>query len=177
MTGIRFKQRKTIRLRGYDYSSPGAYMVTICACNRLKVFSSLNRGAVILSETGRIVERCWLDIPKHFPGVKLDVWVVMPNHLHGILAFVSERPGGIYPAPTARPGAGGLPELGNVVGVFKAAVSREARRKGITRGPLWQRGYYEHVIRNQTDLDSAREYIALNPLRLDLPEYPFAWPE
>ncbi|MCE5269674.1 transposase [bacterium] len=170
------RQRKNIRLRDYDYSSPGAYMVTVCAEIRLSVFGALKNGTVDLSEIGRIIEKHWLDLPAHFTGVGLDAWVIMPDHLHGILLFELDGPGEAGLAPTTAPGRGKLPELGDVVGSFKAAVTREMRKSGISPGSLWQRGYYEHVIRNQTDLELAREYIALNPLRKETLNGPFTGP-
>ena len=98
------RQRKNIRLRDYDYSSPGAYMVTVCADRRLTDFGLLKDGSVVLSDIGRIIEKHWLDLPAHFPGVRLDAWVIMPDHLHGILRFELDGPGETGLAPTAEPG-------------------------------------------------------------------------
>jgi putative transposase len=176
MTDDTPRQRKSIRLRDYDYSSPGAYMVTICADRRLTVFGALKNGTVDLSPTGQIVGKHWLDLPAHFREVRLDAWVIMPDHLHGILRFEMDGPGETGLAPTTAPGRDGLPELGDVVGSFKAAVTREMRKSGISPRPFWQRSYYEHVIRNRTDLELAREYIALNPMRKEARDGPFTVP-
>ena len=165
--------RKNIRLREYDYSSPGAYMVTVCANVPQKpLFGVLKNGSIKLSEIGRIIEKNWLNIPVHFPGVKLDAWIIMPDHIHGILLFELVDSGEACLAPTTSSTHGDLPNLGAVVGSFKSAVTKEARKSCNSRVPLWQRGYFEHVIRNQADLERAREYIALNPLRWELEDKP-----
>ncbi|MBW7998103.1 MAG: transposase [Candidatus Glassbacteria bacterium] len=167
MPDIFFKQRKNIRLRDYDYSSPGAYRVTICANERQqRLFGTLNNGSIELSKIGRLVENRWLAIPNHFSGVSLDAWIIMPDHVHGILLFELNESGEACLAPTTTPGLSEIPSLGTVIGSFKSAVSRDARKLGISNSTLWQRGYFEHVIRNQHDLECAREYIALNPHRL-----------
>jgi len=165
-------QRKNIRLKDYDYSSAGAYMVTICANGRITpVFGTLSNGKIELSEIGRVTEKAWLKIPEHFPGVSLDEWIIMPDHVHGILLFSGEA----CLAPTTASTDRKLPGLGAVVGSFKSAVTREARNCGVSRGPFWQRGYYEHVIRDEAELDRVRDYILTNPLRWFLDrENPFA---
>jgi putative transposase len=163
-----FIQRKNNRLRDYDYSSPGAYMVTISVneCQQ-RLFGTLHEETIELSELGRLAGNRWLTIPDHFPGVSLDKWIIMPDHIHGILLFQFNDSGEACLAPTTPSAQNRLPILGTVIGSFKATVTRDARKLGVVGSTaLWQRGYFEHVIRNQQDLERVREYISLNPHRL-----------
>ncbi len=117
-----------------------------------------------------IARDCWLDIPNHHPHVELDAFVVMPNHLHGILLFVGDAAGrsSVEATPASRRfHAGLLPgSLGAVVGSYKSAVARTINRLRTGAGSgIWQANYYEHVIRNDHALDCIRNYIELNPLR------------
>ncbi len=170
-----FAQRKNIRLKDYDYSLPGAYMVTICANSRQEnPFGILHEGSIELSAIGRIIEKHWLAIPDHYSCVCLDAWVVMPDHLHGVLLFQLRDEGEASLAPTTSSANSGLPTFGTVIGSYKSGVSRVARKRGVLTGSLWQRGFYEHVLRNHHDLENAREYIKLNPFRLD--EERSSWP-
>jgi REP element-mobilizing transposase RayT len=132
-------------LPGYDYSNPGAYFVTMCTRNGSCLFGEICEGRMSCNLLGELVHSCWLDIPLHFPHVTLDAFVVMPDHLHGVLLF-------------ADVGAGYIPPLHVVVGTFKAAVSRNA---GIN---IWQRNYYEHIVRNEGELNRIRHYIDDNLL-------------
>ena len=162
-----YTRRKNVRLREYDYNSPGAYLITICASRRKQpVFGTLKTGKIELSDIGRIIDSCWLTIPNHFRGVNLDQRIVMPDHFHGILLFESEYAGEACLAPTTTSGHNGLPELGTVVGSFKSAVTKRVRKIDSSSKAVWQRGFYEHVIRNQADLERIRDYIVLNPLKL-----------
>jgi putative transposase len=142
-------QRRSPRMPGYDYAQPGAYYITICAHRQAHWFGSVHGGAMRLSAVGQIAYDCWLSIPEHFPTVSLDAFVVMPNHLHGILVL-----------------RGGGPALGAVVGTYKAAVTRAARRAGLApSAPLWHGRYYDHIVRDQADIERIRAYILANPLR------------
>lgn len=142
--------RKTIRLRCFDYSTPGAYLVTICTHHRQPLLGQCRDDEVRLTAAGAAVETCWSRIPVHF-AVELDMFVVMPNHVHGILVLVR---------------AGHAPPLQTVVGSFKSAATREVNQLRETPGTsVWQRGYHDHVIRDECDLQRVREYIATNPAR------------
>jgi REP element-mobilizing transposase RayT len=162
--------RRSIRLRGFDYSQPGAYFVTICTQGRACVLSEIFEGEVYLSRLGEIVDACWRDIPNHFAHVALDVHVVMPDHIHGILRIL--RRGTACRAPTPTPPPCGAPteafghpvkgSLPTVIRAFKSSVTRIARRDGF-EGRFWQRGYYEKVIRNDDELARVRQYIHDNP--------------
>ena len=155
--------RKQLRLRGYDYAFPGAYFVTICSAGKRPVFGSISGESIVLSPEGEIVRSEWIALPERFSRLVLDEFVIMPNHLHGVLAFVGPA-GGASPSPT----------LFEVIGAFKSIstirVNRLLRRRGV---PLWQRGYYERVVRTGEDLRKIQRYILENPLMWSLdPENP-----
>jgi putative transposase len=133
-------------LTGFDYSHPGAYFVTICALNRECVFGEIVEGHMEQNSTGDVAAFCWYEIPNHFENVVLDAFVVMPNHIHGVLLLTDTAAAG-----HARP----LPAM---IGGFKSAVSR---RVGFA---VWQRSYWERVIGNENELNFIRHYIDENPL-------------
>jgi REP element-mobilizing transposase RayT len=166
MSKPEYPQRKILRLPHYDYTRAGGYFVTLCMRNHACALGDIEGGKMKLSRLGRIVEDCWGAIPIHFSNVELDIYTVMPNHLHGILIF-ARRAGGACPAPTkqrrAKPATS---SLSAVVGSFKSAVTKKVNTIQNTPGrTFWQRGYYEHVIRNEADCDRIREYICHNPDR------------
>ena len=134
--------RKRARLPHFDYATPGAYFVTICAHRRMQIFGRCVDDELRPTAAARTVERCWVAIPVHFPSVGVDAFVVMPNHVHGVLLLGEDT----HPLPT-------------VVGSFKSAVSR-ALKSG---RPVWQRGYYERVVRGENELEAIRRYILENP--------------
>jgi REP element-mobilizing transposase RayT len=151
------RHRYSIRLRGYDYAQAGAYFVTLCVQGRAALFGRVVDGAVELTEIGRIVAEEWEHTPALRPNVVLDTFVVMPDHLHRIVVIVRRDDGAARPE-AARPRSPAH-SLGAIVRGFKAAVVRRAGT------PIWQRNYYEHIIRNDADLDRIRHYIATNPAR------------
>jgi REP element-mobilizing transposase RayT len=151
---------------GYDYASKSVYFLTICA--REKLFGEVVKGAMKANSFGRIVHECWKAIPQHFPNATLDCFVIMPDHVHGILALNSSN---LMPAVgRIVPGS-----LGAVVRSFKAAVSLHINRARGTTGPIWQRNYYEHVIRDGESLDRIRHYIVTNPKRWKSHKGPYRW--
>ncbi len=142
-------RRRPLRLRGFDYTA-GLYFVTSCVRDRACVLGAVVDETVHLTRLGIAARECLLAIPDHHRSVVIDSFVVMPNHVHLILTMDGEE------------------LLGTVVGTYKAAVSRSSGHRG-----LWQRGYYEHVIRDDFDLQRIREYIATNPVRWEIdPENP-----
>ena len=162
--------RRSIRLQAYDYSWAGWYYVTVCTRNHE---CSLGKGwakGVVLSNLGRIVERSWGWLGQHFPNIDLDEYVIMPNHLHGIVIINDTCRGGSRTAPTeiqSKP-------LGRLIGAFKTISTKEINAAlGRSGTPFWQRNYYEHVIRTDADLYRIRQYIADNPLQWTLDDgYP-----
>ena len=223
--------RRSIRLKDYDYSRPGAYFITICTHNRECVFGEITVGKMTFNEFGKIANQFWVDIGNRFPNVELDEFVIMPNHVHGILVFTASVGAGFTPArasagrattgratagrattgratagraTTGRATAGRAtagrattgrattgrattgrattgratvgratarvaPTLGQIVGAYKSVVSNEClkiyKSKNLYLGKLWQRNYYEHIIRDQNDLNRIRKYIMENPLK------------
>ncbi len=176
----RFGNRRSIRLKGYDYTQPGAYFVTICTQDRQCLFGEVVEGEMLLNDAGNIVETEWRSLPQRFPGIQTDTFVVMPNHIHGVIlvgarfiAPMRVNPGAINRnegAINRNEGAinrneGAInraPTLGDIVRAFKAVTSRRIRQQGCTAF-AWQRNYYEHIIRNEQTFVRVREYIANNP--------------
>jgi putative transposase len=169
-----FPGRRSIRLKGYDYSQAGGYFVTVVTFRREALFGEIMGGEMCLNELGKIVAECWQEIPAHFPNAEADAFVVMPNHVHGIIflfennpsdADVSDGRGTIYRAPTITIEQFGKPTIGSlptIVRTFKAAVTRRAGRE-LNSANIWQRNYYEHIIRDQPDYERVAAYIADNP--------------
>lgn len=182
--------RHSIRLKGYDYSQPGAYFVTIVTQDQACLFGAVVDGEMRLNEWGEIVMWTWRDLPNHVPNVQLDAFVIMPNHVHGIIVItdVTNAPApvgaGSEPAPTQPQPAptqsipdqsiesisGGIPAkryaLPEIVRQFKTFSARRINAQRGTPGlPIWQRNYFEHVIRNEQSLNRIRQYIADNPQR------------
>ncbi|PKB78532.1 MAG: hypothetical protein BZY88_18020 [SAR202 cluster bacterium Io17-Chloro-G9] len=166
------RRYNSLRLQGYDYASAGGYFVTICTFDRIPIFGKIVDGATRLTAGGVIAVECWEAIPEHFPTVTLDEFVVMPDHIHGILMFSGVR---ATPASPLRP-LGPISDdrsrvagpkarsLGVVVGSFKSAVTRRINQTlRYERGPVWQRNYFERVIRHEREMDEIRQYIDNNP--------------
>ena len=183
--------RRSIRLPGYDYTQAGAYFITICAHDRARLFGEVVDGEICLNGYGQILQAVWGDLPNHYPGVGLDAFVVMPNHVHGIVVLIDDVTAvgaGLKPAPTKKPAPTGNPTPTNPTPTGKSAPTGKpaptirryglseiirgfktfsARRINEGRGTLgtavWQRNYYEHIIRNESELGRIREYILSNP--------------
>ena len=168
--------RRSIRLKGYDYTQSGAYFLTVVVQGRLCLFGSVADQEMRKNKAGEMVRRVWERLPDRFPCIQLDAFVVMPNHIHGIL--VIDSPVGAPLASTHR-GAPNptrattrvAPTLGAVVGAYKSLTTR-AYIEGVIAGVwapfqkrLWQRNYYEHVVRNDASLAELRQYILDNPTR------------
>lgn len=168
-------RRRSIRLKGYDYSQPGAYFVTICTKNQYHYLGDIIGGRMKLSEIGEIINQFWIEISYHFDNVHLDGFIVMPNHLHGII-MIDVNCRGEVPSPykgtlSNSQGRETLPlqqkrPLGHVIGYFKYQSTKRINKiRGLPGVTIWQRNYYEHVIRNEDELNRIREYIINNPLQ------------
>ncbi len=168
-------RRRSIRLKGYDYAQPGAYFVTICTHRRAHLFGRVVDGKMVLNALGKIAHQCWLAIPDHFPHTELDEFVIMPNHVHGII-WIVEYPAGAGGAvgakdfsPLPRP-RGTSKTIGSIVRGFKIGVTKWARQNTDIH-TVWQRNYYERIIRNERALHAIRQYIRANPRRWHLDRY------
>jgi len=168
-------QRKSPRLRDYDYGQSGAYFVTICTYQREHLFGEIVDQQMRLSAMGSIAYDLWHTIPDHHPQVELDAFVVMPNHIHGIIVVGTPRAASgdendgrwadrarqtdrARPVPTE--------SLGTIIGAYKSAVTRTINEvMGLTAPIVWQKRYHDHIIRNEQDLNRIRAYIADNPAR------------
>ncbi len=190
--------RRSIRLKGFDYSQPGAYFVTLVTLWREPLFGEIEAGELRPTPLGLLVQECWQAIPAHFPLAEVDAFSLMPNHLHGVIRQLENGPSGrealghdaipgrgtmnfrrgtihrtrrVYRAPTtdrastetierfAQPTRGTLP---TIIRTFKAAVTRRAGRE-LDLANIWQKNYYEHVIRGQSEYERIAAYIAANP--------------
>ena len=153
--------RRLLRLENYDYRTPGAYFITLCTHKREYLFGQIINEKMILNQLGTVVESVWQDLPVHYSNVELDEFAVMPNHIHGIIVLCRPVGAGLKPALT-NPRIHGLPEIVRALKTFSSRnIDLISKRYG---QPIWQRGYYEHIIRNDESIDRIREYIVNNPL-------------
>lgn len=159
--------RRSLRLGGYDYAHAGAYFVTVCTEGKVCLFGEIVRDEMEWSHMGRIVHETWVALPEHYVDVRLDAFVVMPNHVHGVIVLTESSVGaGLRPARV--PNTVRQP-LSEVVRAFKGFSARRINElRGTPGKPVWQRGYYEHVIRDEDEWRRVREYIANNARRWEM---------
>ena len=159
-------RRRSVRLRGYDYSTPGAYFITVCTQNRLPLFGEVANGRMEANRLGSVIEDCWAKLPDHYDNVALDAFILMPNHVHGVI-IIEDGPtcvgAGLKPALPAAVSVRrhGVPEIVRAFKTFSARKINEMRAS--TGTPVWQRGFYDHVIRDDGELDRVRTYVMDNP--------------
>ena len=168
--------RRSIRLRGYDYSRAGLYFVTFVIHDRYCLFGNIENGNMELNDAGCMIEHIRKSLPVSYHGIDIDVYQIMPNHFHGIIVIVGAGPCACpYLIPeTGQPqGVASTMALPDVVHCFKSMTTK-CYSDGVKRsnwqpfaGKLWQRNYYEHIIRNKDDLKRIREYIISNPVHWD----------
>ncbi|SRR5581483_1616911 len=154
--------RRSIRLPGYDYAQSGAYFVTICVENRACLFGTATHGTIQLTEAGRTVQDQWLALPSRFSQIGLDGFIVMPNHIHGIVLVGAQFIAPSDSLPHSRAEAGAMnyaPTLGEIIRAYKAVSARAIRCVGYVDFK-WQRNYYEHIIRDEDSLNRIRQYRA-----------------
>ena len=169
--------RKSIRLKGYDYSQQGCYFVTICTKNRMPLFGEIAGGEMNLNFWGRITDECWQAIPDHYPHVSLDEYVIMPNHIHGIIVI---NPSGGVGVQNVEPLRHEyqinqyqhiIPKsLGSIVRGFEIGVTKWFRHHTDIH-TVWQRNFHDHVIRNEEGLNRIRQYIMDNPKNWEKDEF------
>jgi REP element-mobilizing transposase RayT len=159
--------RKPNRKKYYNYSSAGYYFVTICTKDRLSFFGKIAEDKMIMNEFGRIAEKCWIEIPIHFPNAKTDEFVVMPNHFHGII--IINDPVGNRHAFSLQEGNENRQhqKLPVIIGSFKSAVTKLTHRN-YAKDFQWQKSYYDHIIRDESSLNNIRQYIRQNPTNWDM---------
>ena len=145
--------RRSVRLRGFNYSSNNLYFVTICTQDRKSILGKVVGDQAFLSPYGRIADTQWSKLTVRFRMIKLDEYAIMPNHIHGIIGIRAT----VKVAPT----------LGQIIGAYKSRVIHECLKMAKTKdnfmGKFWQRNYYEHIIRDEDDLNRIRKYIHNNP--------------
>jgi putative transposase len=169
--------RRSIRLKGYNYTQPGSYFVTIVTKNREHIFGEIIMGKIHFNLYGRTIMKYWQEIPRNFSNAELDIWTIMPNHIHGIIIIhpnLSTGEASHYKAsdiddasPQQQRPTGTNPQsLAAMIQNFKSISTRRINRFRRTPGvPLWQRDYWERIIRDERELNQVREYIQNNPLQ------------
>jgi len=174
--------RRSIRLKGYDYSQVGAYAVTLVSRLRDSLFGEIVDGQMMLNAVGEVIAATWRWLAGHYPYVTLDTWVVMPNHLHGIIVLAGDDRRGEeagdaispsrqadIPASSPLPPHGTQPgSLSAIIQTYKAESTRRVNRVLGLHGSgshIWQQNYYERIIRNEREMDAIRAYIANNPIQ------------
>jgi putative transposase len=166
--------RRSLRLKGYDYSSRGAYFITICAHQRQCLFGAVINGEMQLSECGQIASNEWLRSQDIRQEINFDAWVIMPNHIHAIVLIqtsdLPQHPVGAHGAPLPNGALPGIAyrrprSLSSFVAGFKSTTTKQINiMQNAPRIPVWQRNYYEHIVRNEASLECLRQYIHNNPL-------------
>ena len=181
--------RRSIRLPGYDYTRPGAYFITICTHGRAALFGAIDGAAIALNDAGRMVEYWWAELGHKFPTIAIDAFVVMPDHIHGIIVIGAGDDAAAINAPDHDPRIGAdwhirphpdatsatphtSMSVPRAIHWFKIMTTTEYIRHVKQHGwppfdtRVWQRNYYERIVRSERELAAVRRYIAANPARL-----------
>ena len=173
--------RRSIRLKGYDYSQPGWYFVTVCVQNREMLFGDIVNRKMKLNSIGKLIDYYWQRLPKHFKNIELDEYQIMPNHFHGIVHIVramhsdqniasepNDSTGNASPLPPPPPRGTKPGSLGAVMQNFQSITTRKINKIRKTPGVrLWHRNYWEHIVRREAELNLIRKYIIENPKKWD----------
>ncbi|MCQ9206260.1 MAG: transposase [Omnitrophica bacterium] len=169
-----YTRRNTNRIPQHDYSKPGQYFVTICIQNRTEIFGAIKNNQMKLNDAGQMVNFWWQEMFKKYNNISIDEYTIMPNHVHGIINIVgagSPRPDNnnnndkIIGRGNHIVGRGNLaPTIGNIIAYFKYQTTKQINKSQNTPGiKIWQRGYHDHIIRNDKSLNNIRQYIKTNP--------------
>ena len=159
-------KRKNLRLSHYDYSESGYYFITICSHHMKCIFGNISDSNMYLTEVGNIIEQSWKQSSKLRQNISLHEFVIMPNHFHAIVEIKELLSNSSLLTDNRKT------KLGDIVKGFKSSVTGSARRlHGLDRMIIWQRGYHEHVIRNEESLMKIKEYVINNPLKWELDRY------
>ncbi|MGK7879848.1 MAG: transposase [Crocosphaera sp.] len=161
--------RRSMRLKNYDYSQAGAYFITICTQHKQCIFGDIKKGKMRLNHLGAIADQYWQQIPKHFSNTALDVYIIMPNHLHGILWIVKDVQNNQQPRKFGNIVKG---SISSIIRSYKAVVTQKIKKVcEITETALiWQKRYYDQIIRNEKMLNNIRKYIIDNPINWEQDE-------
>ncbi len=160
--------RRSIRLRGWDYRSTGWYFLTVGTHWRRQIFADVQHGRMVVTPIGAVVASQWHRIPARFPNARLDSFVVMPNHVHGLIEIVGDGDSAWAWALRSSTTVSNGTVRGSVAAIiqgFKSASARRIRGRFGCIGRVWHRGYYERIVRDQRGIDAVRRYIANNPAR------------
>jgi putative transposase len=161
--------RRSIRIKGYDYGQSGFYFITICTCKRERLFGKIRNGKMELNKWGNLVHNEWLKTAEIRPNIKLDAFVVMPDHIHGIIQIIDNdnghHRGTMHRAPMheqfGKPTSNTIP---TIIRSFKSTVTKQINMLRKTPGlPVWQRNYYIHIIHNKKSHHKICQYIKNNP--------------
>lgn len=163
------RRRNSLRLAGYDYTRPSDYYVTICTYQRESYLSTIEDRRSVLLPFGILVKKCWDALPRHYDNLALGEFVIMPNHIHGIITLTETKE--ILPRP----------HLSEVVRWFKSFSGRHINRlRKMHGGRVWQRGYYDHILQDDEERFYIRHYIVENPLKWEMdrlhPNHPDPFP-
>ena len=154
--------RRSIRLKGYDYTQPGAYFITLATADRLCIFGDVMEGEMRLNDVGVMVDAQWRTLCDRFPNLVPDVYVIMPNHIHAIIQINGAQISAHTRCKADEGAMNRATTIGEIVRAFKAVTTRHLRKSGVDNF-AWQRNYYEHIIRDEHSLVRIREYIINNP--------------
>ena len=150
-----------MRYRLHDYTSAGAYFVTFCTLRRRQIFATVAGSTSVLTKAGQAVMKAWNELPLFYPAVALDAFAVMPDHVHGIIFLLDRR----YESRTPQMGEPDLPSLSQVMRCLKTRSGRAINLLNGSSGAVWQSGFIDRVVRNESELAKFRGYIETNPLR------------
>ena len=168
------RRLSSLRLDDCDYTQEGIYFVTICIKDHKSFFGRIEEGKVILNDVGKMAEKCWKEIPKHFPDTVLGTFVIMPNHIHGIICIQthSNASVGNEKIRSLRPKwYGAKPRsLSSIIRGFKIGVTKWCRQNNHEYF-AWQKSFYDHIVRNDKELEKIHEYIIFNPEKWELDTY------
>jgi len=160
------ESRKQNRLQNHDYSQPGYYFITICTESKKKYFGEICDGKMVLNEYGKTIKQQWEWLKSQYSYIDLDVFVIMPNHIHGIIIIKNYNNVGTGRDLSLQK----IKSISELIGAFKTTSSKLIHKVGCTEFS-WQRSFYDHVVRQDESLDKIREYIVNNPLKWELDEY------
>ena len=158
-------RRKSIRLKNYNYSKIGTYYITICTNKKECIFGNISNGKMITNENGNIVGTFWKNLPKKYKNCKLDKFIIMPNHLHGLIIIESDNVGAIHELPLQKTQRRSM-LLPKIIGYFKMNTAKKINQIRQSPGErVWQRNYFERIIRNNKELNKIKYYISKNPIK------------